>query len=60
MCPQRGETMRGCDSGGRALWLMTTLDLATWARFLGWMVVGRAVYFLYSRRRSRLAQDVGG
>jgi hypothetical protein len=39
---------------------MTTLDLAAWTCFLGWMVVGFAVYFLYSRRRSRLARNVGG
>jgi len=33
-------------------WLMTTLDGATWVRFLVWMAAGLVVYMLYSRRRS--------
>ena len=37
-----------------SLWLMSTLSGATWARFLGWMVIGFLVYGLYSRHRSRL------
>ena len=40
---------------GLSLWLMLTLDLTTWVRFVGWMILGLAVYFLYSRQRSRLA-----
>ena len=40
---------------GLSIWLMVTLDLTTWVRFVGWMVVGLIVYFGYSRRRSRLA-----
>jgi APA family basic amino acid/polyamine antiporter len=35
--------------------LMLFLTVNTWLRFLLWMVVGFAVYFLYSRRHSRLA-----
>ena len=38
-----------------SIWLMVTLDTATWIRFLGWMVVGFFVYGFYSRRRSKLA-----
>jgi APA family basic amino acid/polyamine antiporter len=38
-----------------SLYLMRTLDLLTWARFLGWMVVGFLVYFVYSRHRSRFS-----
>lgn len=39
------------------LWLMLNLTELTWLRFLAWMVVGLVVYFAYSRRHSRLAQD---
>jgi APA family basic amino acid/polyamine antiporter len=39
-----------------SIWLMSTLDDATWVRFLVWMVVGLVVYGLYSRKRSRLGQ----
>jgi len=38
-----------------SLYLMSTLSGATWARFLGWMVIGFLVYGLYSRHHSRLA-----
>jgi APA family basic amino acid/polyamine antiporter len=34
--------------------LMFFLTVETWLRFLAWMVLGLAVYFLYGRRRSRL------
>lgn len=37
------------------LWLMLNLPGDTWVRFLAWMALGLAVYFGYSRRRSRLA-----
>jgi basic amino acid/polyamine antiporter, APA family len=40
---------------GLSLWLMVTLEIATWLRFGVWMVLGFFVYFLYSRHRSRLA-----
>lgn len=38
-----------------AIWLMSTLSGATWARFLIWMALGLVVYFVYSRRRSPFA-----
>ncbi|GLZ79823.1 amino acid permease [Actinorhabdospora filicis] len=37
------------------LWLMVNLTVLTWIRFLIWMAIGVAVYFLYSRRNSALA-----
>ncbi|TAJ55053.1 MAG: amino acid permease [Nevskiaceae bacterium] len=36
-------------------WLMVSLPLATWTAFAIWMAVGLVVYFLYSRRHSKLA-----
>lgn len=36
------------------LYLMLNLPVQTWVRFLGWLVIGFGVYFLYSRRNSRL------
>ena len=38
------------------LWLMLNLTGLTWIRFLIWMVIGVAVYWLYGRRHSVLAQ----
>ncbi|MQA10103.1 MAG: amino acid permease [Pseudonocardiaceae bacterium] len=38
------------------LWLMLNLTALTWVRFLGWMVLGVLVYFLYSRRNSLLGK----
>ena len=38
------------------LWLMLNLTALTWIRFLVWMAIGMAVYFLYGRRHSALAQ----
>ncbi|PLZ02301.1 amino acid permease [Burkholderia sp. WAC0059] len=38
------------------LFLMVNLKLVTWIAFVVWLAVGMAVYFGYSRRRSRLAQ----
>lgn len=44
-----------------SLWLMLNLPTETWLRFVGWMVVGFFVYFLYGRRHSRLGRgDAGG
>lgn len=40
-----------------SFYLMLNLPAATWLRFFIWMVVGLAVYFLYSAKRSRLATD---
>jgi APA family basic amino acid/polyamine antiporter len=37
--------------------LMAHLPLITWVSFLIWLVVGLAIYFLYSRRHSRLAKE---
>jgi APA family basic amino acid/polyamine antiporter len=35
------------------LYLMLNLPADTWARFIGWMVIGVIVYYAYGRRRSR-------
>jgi APA family basic amino acid/polyamine antiporter len=35
--------------------LMTGLTVITWLRFVVWLVLGLAIYFLYSRRRSEFA-----
>jgi basic amino acid/polyamine antiporter, APA family len=40
------------------LFLMLNLGTHTWLRFLGWMAIGLVVYFLYGRRRSRVAAGV--
>ncbi|MEH0986386.1 amino acid permease C-terminal domain-containing protein [Micromonospora sp. CPCC 205556] len=37
--------------------LMLFLTVETWLRFFAWMALGFLVYFLYVRRRSRLAHD---
>ena len=44
------------------LYLMTQLPLTTWVRFVVWLVIGLAIYFLYSRRhsRARLENEGGG
>jgi APA family basic amino acid/polyamine antiporter len=39
------------------LYLMISLPLSTWGRFAAWMVVGVVIYFAYSMRKSRLAQE---
>ena len=36
------------------LYLMANLPLITWLRFVIWMVIGLAIYFLYSRHHSLL------
>jgi len=38
------------------LFLMAGLPLLTWVRFVLWLGLGLAVYFLYGRRQSRLAE----
>jgi basic amino acid/polyamine antiporter, APA family len=37
------------------LWLMVNLTALTWLRFVGWMLIGFAVYYAYGRRHSRFA-----
>ncbi|MCE0768276.1 amino acid permease [Pseudonocardia kujensis] len=38
------------------VWLMLNLSVETWLRFIGWMIVGFVVYFLYGRSHSRLGR----
>jgi basic amino acid/polyamine antiporter, APA family len=38
------------------LTLMAFLPVATWARFVIWMIIGLVVYFAYGARKSRLAR----
>lgn len=40
---------------GFSLWLMLGLPMVTWERFVIWLMIGMAVYVLYSRKRSVLA-----
>ena len=42
------------------LWLMLNLSALTWIRFLIWMVIGVAVYFLYSQRHSMVGKRQRG
>ena len=42
-------------SAAICLWLTLNLSIETWLRFLIWMVIGFAIYFLYGYKRSRLA-----
>ncbi len=42
---------------GFCAWLMASLPSATWIAFSIWMALGLATYFLYSRRRSTLANN---
>jgi basic amino acid/polyamine antiporter, APA family len=37
-----------------SLWLMLNLPTETWLRFGAWMVIGVVVYYVYSRKHSRL------
>jgi APA family basic amino acid/polyamine antiporter len=36
---------------------MLNLPAATWIRFVVWMAIGLAIYFLYGAKHSRLATD---
>ncbi len=38
--------------------LMMGLPLLTWLRFVSWLVIGLAIYFLYSKARSLLAREI--
>jgi basic amino acid/polyamine antiporter, APA family len=40
---------------GMCLFLMSGLPRATWIRFVLWLLAGLVIYFVYSRRQSRLA-----
>ena len=39
------------------LYLMSTLPVETWIRFLIWMALGFVIYFVYGRSHSRLGRD---
>ena len=41
---------------GLCVYLMLDLPIDTWIRFLVWLAIGLAIYFLYGRRHSRLQQ----
>jgi APA family basic amino acid/polyamine antiporter len=41
-----------------AIFLMKYLERDTWIRFVGWMLLGLIVYFLYGIRHSKLRQGV--
>jgi basic amino acid/polyamine antiporter, APA family len=38
--------------------LMLSLPIETWVRFIGWLLIGLMIYFLYSVRHSRLRQGI--
>ncbi len=40
------------------LYFLSTLDHINWTRFLIWLAIGLVVYFLYSRKHSKLAYNV--
>jgi APA family basic amino acid/polyamine antiporter len=42
------------------LFVMGFLTIGTWLRFLVWMAIGIAIYFLYGRTYSRLAREESG
>ncbi|AGL18365.1 amino acid permease [Actinoplanes sp. N902-109] len=42
---------------GFAVYLMKDLPLDTWIRFVVWLVIGLAIYFLYGYRHSRLRRE---
>jgi APA family basic amino acid/polyamine antiporter len=37
-----------------AVYLMSDLPLSTWIRFIVWLALGLAIYFLYGYRHSKL------
>ena len=41
------------------LWLMINLTAITWVRFLVWMAIGVAVYFVYGKRHSMVGRRGG-
>jgi APA family basic amino acid/polyamine antiporter len=40
-------------------YMMYSLPFATWERLIVWMIIGLAIYFLYSRSHSKLARAEG-
>ncbi|MET0965538.1 MAG: amino acid permease [Nakamurella sp.] len=42
------------------IWLMINLTAITWVRFIIWMALGVAVYFIYGRRHSMVGRREGG
>ena len=40
-------------------YMMSSLPRATWERLIVWMIIGLAIYFLYSRSHSKLARAEG-
>jgi APA family basic amino acid/polyamine antiporter len=41
------------------IYLMSRLELVTWLRFLGWLLLGLVIYFVYGRTHSRLQRGEG-
>jgi APA family basic amino acid/polyamine antiporter len=41
-----------------AIFLMKYLERATWFRFVGWLVLGLIIYFLYGRTHSKLRRGI--
>jgi amino acid transporter len=41
------------------LYLLTGMTKSNWAWFLGWLLIGLVIYFLYGYKKSRLAQSEG-
>jgi APA family basic amino acid/polyamine antiporter len=39
------------------LYLMISLPVGTWGRFVVWMIIGLGIYFAYGMHKSRLAQE---
>jgi basic amino acid/polyamine antiporter, APA family len=39
------------------LFLMCNLQAVTWIAFIAWLVIGLVIYFVYSRRHSKLAHE---
>ncbi len=42
------------------LYLMISLPIITWIRFISWLVLGLTIYFFYSRLHSNLAEPKAG
>jgi APA family basic amino acid/polyamine antiporter len=42
------------------VYLMSKLPVATWLRFVVWLAIGLAIYFVYGRSHSRLRLNPEG